>query len=287
MKNILVLCSFFLVVLACKKEPSNEKQIEEVCYSQKELCNKKYNEVCFLGSHNAFNYKGPFAFPNQNISIVRQLERGVRCFLIDIYKEGDQLLLYHSFKPLGFQTAETVFGGLKTYMEAHPEDVVTLIIQNDVSVSDLGNFYRSFGLEPIAYIHDESKGWPTLGEMVKSGRRLVSMVEGGDGGLASNPFILDGYKYMFENEYEHASLSDFDCDENRGSGGKRELYLLNHWIGGIGDEEGAKKVNKYDFLSNQAQDCMTQKGRIINFIALDFVELGDGLKVVNEINGVE
>jgi hypothetical protein len=32
---------------------------------------------------------------------------------------------------------------------------------------------------------------------------------------------------------------------------------------------------------------MTQKGRIINFIALDFVELGDGLKVVNEINGVE
>ena len=286
MKNAVRILSIVLLFMACKKEPSTEKQNSETCYSQQALCDKKYNEVCFLGAHNAFNYKGPFLFPNQNISIPKQLEKGVRCFLLDIYKEGDQLLLYHSFKPLGSQSAETVFGGIKTFMEEHPKEVITLIIQNDISVSDLGDFYRSFGLEAIAYIHDENVGWKTLGEMVKSGRRLVTMVEDGDGGLANNPFILDAYDFMFENEYEHSSMSDFDCDENRGSGGKRQLYLLNHWIGSIGDLEGAKKVNKYDFLMNQAKDCMEQKGHIVNFIALDFVDLGDGLKVVNEINGI-
>lgn len=286
MKKFGVVILFYFFVVACKKEPDTNKQVNIKCYSQVSLCDKKYNEVCFLGAHNAFNYKGPFSFPNQNISITKQLGIGVRCFMLDVYKEENQLLLYHTLKPLGAQTAEKVFGEIKTFMESNPNEVITLIIQNETAASDIGAFYKTFGLEALGYVH-KGEEWPTLGEMVTSGQRLVTFVERGEASLSDYPFILDGYQYMFENEYEHASLSDFDCDENRGSNGKKELYLLNHWIGGIGDENGAKQVNKYDFLYNQAKNCMEDKAHIVNFIALDFADIGDGMAVVNKINNIE
>ena len=285
-KLIWVVVALLALVCSCKKD-SAKRADEQLCNGHNALCGKKYNEVAYLGAHNAFNYKGPFAFPNQNISITKQLQMGVRCFMIDIYLEGDKILVHHGVKALGYQTGEQVFGEVLNFMIDNPNEIVTLILQNqEVSTPKIALLYEDLGLDVFGYTHNETAGWPYLTDMIAQNKRLVTFVENDDSDIDNYPYILDGYTYMFENEYEHTQLSDFNCDEKRGSGGKREIYLLNHWIGLLGDENGAKKVNKFDFLANQVKNCTEEKDHMVNFVALDFVDIGDGLAVVDSINGV-
>ena len=56
------------------------------CNGSAELCNRKFNEIAYLTTHNAFNSsQDNFLFPNQNFNITSQLNNGVRALMIDVY----------------------------------------------------------------------------------------------------------------------------------------------------------------------------------------------------------
>ena len=72
------------------------------CNGYESLCAKKYNEVAYLTTHNAYSsFEDGFYLLNQNLNISSQLSQGVRAFMLDVYSEDELLVLYHGVVDLG------------------------------------------------------------------------------------------------------------------------------------------------------------------------------------------
>lgn len=111
-KNLLFV-SVLLFAFACsKKESSNS-----VCHLNASLKSKKYDEVCFLMTHNAMNNieKG-YSVPNQSLSVTNQLNNCVRGLMIDTY-DGDNgiALTYHAVPIFGQQKLVDVLQEVKDF----------------------------------------------------------------------------------------------------------------------------------------------------------------------------
>ena len=76
-----------------------------------------------------------------------------------------------------------------------------------------------------------------------------------------------------ETPYTFVNYDDFRCDVNRG-GDDKPFFLLNHWIQrGSPNRVDASIVNAYDFLLARAQQCAEERGKMPNFIAVNFYRL--------------
>ena len=84
--------------------------VKSQCNGSFQLCDKKYNEVAFLTTHNAFNSsEDNFQFPNQTHNILNQLNAGVRGLMIDVYDNNGTPMVYHSFSILGSIVSSSPF----------------------------------------------------------------------------------------------------------------------------------------------------------------------------------
>jgi hypothetical protein len=64
---------------------------------------------------------------------------------------------------------------------------------------------------------------------------------------------------------------------------------MNHWIDSTPAPKpsNAAVVNEYAFLLARARKCAAERGRLPNFLAVDFYRTGDLLDVANRLNGVQ
>jgi hypothetical protein len=162
--------------------------------------------------------------------------------------------------------------------------VVTLIIQDAVSVEDTEKAFSDAGLLPFLYTYNPDKPWPTLGEMVESGQRLVVMSESG----APGPdWYIPAWKVMKETPFDVHSVQDLTCAPNRGDE-DNPLFLMNHWINrDAPDRVDASLLNQRDVIVNRALACKEERGQLPNFIAVNFHRLGDLFGAVDTLNGVD
>jgi hypothetical protein len=62
---------------------------------------------------------------------------------------------------------------------------------------------------------------------------------------------------------------------------------LNHWLTtGIPVKEVAESVNGATILLDRIEECRVETGRLPTVIAVDFVETGDLVSVVDQLNQV-
>ena len=119
--------------------------------------------------------------------------------------------------------------------------------------------------------------------MIDSGQRLVVMAEEEGPPPSWYQHVWD---ITMETPYTFINYDDFSCDANRGPE-DAPFFLLNHWIQrGAPNRVDAAIVNEYDFLLDRAQQCATERGKIPNFVAINFYQNGDVMDVVNTLNGV-
>lgn len=191
---------------------------------------------------------------------------------------------------------------LKTWMDANPTEVVTLILRNlgGFAPYQLAQSFTAAGLDKISYAGKATVGdtWPTLGSMVKSGNRLVVFATGivGD---PSIPYILSMYEYMWETTTSVPSDSPtFACNKDNPTVGgipvMESLYMMNHFVvnpqvtvngTAVGaDPTATTQVNTANSINAQVQTCLVNWGLRPNFISLNFAEQGDGLSVVTAMN---
>lgn len=69
-------------------------------------------------------------------------------------------------------------GPIKTWIDAHPNEVVTLLLTNPdaIDINKYGDVFKSTGLDNYVFTPDKTFGlddWPTLGDMISSGKRVV------------------------------------------------------------------------------------------------------------------
>ena len=258
------------------------------CNGSLDNCGKKYNEVAYLTTHNAFNTDSEgFSFPNQHLGIADQLNQGVRAFMLDVYDFFGTPTQYHGSALLGTQGLSSDLDEIKNFLDANSNEIVTLILECYVSADDIESELISTGLMPYVYTHLNGTAWPTLQEMINLNKRLVVFSDVADAS-PSQAWYHYVWDFAVETHYSVNDVNDFTDDYNRGDS-LNDLYIFNHFVTngvtGTGMDAESAIANEYNFLLNRIELNNLLKGKFPNFITVDFFELGNALDVVNTLNG--
>ena len=255
-----------------------------VCNGHAELCARSYADVSFAMAHNAMNTtEEGWPAPNQTPRLWAQLGLGVRGFMLDTYVYRGQTVLCHGICAAGSRPFVDALLDLKLFLDCHPAEVVTLILEAHIDEPTTAAAFEAAGLRP--YLDEQPVGsatWPSLGEMITSGRRLVVFTESS---AVTLPWHHEAYAFMWDTDYAAMTASDFSCEVLRGSRANR-LFLMNHFLTAPLSSIGlAELVNHNPLLLDRARQCQTESGFLPNFVALDFVDVGDLLPTVEALNG--
>lgn len=287
------------------------------CLGSSELCARRYDEVAFLATHNAMATTADrFIGPLQDVDITTQLNDGARALLLDTYtwERPDEvgprleisgfgpamqkeilalidranprrpgLWLCHAICRAGALPLAPTLRRIGAWLDANEGEVVTLILQNGITGEQTREAFREAGVERLVYTPspDPAAAWPTLGRMVRDGRRLVVFAEHG-GGPA--PWYRDFYDYAMETPFTFASPEAMSCVPHRGGTGKR-LFLLNNFVTDKGGSRiDAGTVNAREWILDRARTCEARRGRPVNFVAVDYATIGDAAGAVAVLN---
>ena len=259
------------------------------CNGSPILCLKKYNDIAYLTTHNAFNSdQDGFLFPNQTYNIASQLNAGVRGLMIDVYNHFGTPTAYHTIFALGTIPFANLLLDIKSFLDNNPNEIITIILECYVTANDIENEINQAGLINYLYTHNHNIGWPTLQNMINNNNRLVifSDVDDANSSQLWYHYIWD---YAVETHFSVSTINNFTCNFNRGDS-INDLFILNHFVTdanlGYGLYNESNDVNSNPFFITRALDCQNQTNKFPNFLTIDFYELGDGLDVVDELNGV-
>jgi hypothetical protein len=263
---------------------------EPGCNGYAALCDRAYNEVVYPATHNSHaavdeGYQTQFA-ATQKYGVAKQLDDGVRALLLDVTYDGGETAACHGFCALGRTPHAKILGDIRSFLETHPREVLTIIYEDDISTADMEADFVKAGLIKYVYAHPDGAPWPTLREMVDANTRLVVAAENGgqDSGWYRNIWDVS-----WETPYGFHNADDFSCEPNRGNL-NADLFLMNHWVNAsITDLPSAEKsiaANQIEVLLERAQQCRSEGGQIPNFIAVDHYDRGDLFTVVDVMNGV-
>lgn len=255
------------------------------CNGAEALCDRRYDEVAYATAHNAMsNEEDGWAAPNQRFPIPRQLQDGIRGLMLDTYFFEGETRLCHGSCVFGSKPLAEGLGEIRAFLQAHPHEVLTLIFEPYITPEQTEEAMRESGLLPLLHAQTPGEPWPTLREMIASGRRVVALTQE-DGG--ARPWYLDLWALSWDTPYAAKTPDELRCTEGRGTEGA-DLFNVNHFLTApFASPELADRVNHNPFLLERVRDCMAQNGgRLANFVSVDFYDQGDVLDVVRVLNGL-
>jgi len=282
----------------------------QLCNGHAELCDRKYGNVTFLGSHDSFAFSGnPFALARtQEVDLLTQLGDGVRMLQAQSHMNGGQLHFCHGTCVLfDGGSVEDYLNKVKYFLDRHPNEVITLIFTNPENQS-VANVWKPIfdktGITQMAYTPTQPvmsrDDWPTLGEMIETGKRVVVFLDKG-AETRTEPaveFILPQFQMVWEDVYDPTN-SAFPCKVDRTAGPlapSQQLSLINHNLNAnifpigrgilIPDRLNSPQTNSINSILLHAGHCAPfVQERNPNFVLLDYVNVGQGLEAVNRLNG--
>jgi len=295
---VLVLTSIFGVSNAIMISPR-----ATVCNGQAEFCSRNYGNITFVGAHDSYAI-GPTSQlgANQDQNVTQQLNDGVRMLQMQALLQNNEIFLCHTscslFNGGSLQDYLTI---VKKWLDANPNEVLTLLIVNinNLPPTQYDTVFKAVGLDTISFVPSATpitaSGWPTLGSMINSGKRLVTFMD--NGATSAVPYILDEFTNMWETAFDVTNPA-FDCNVNRTQGdAATQLSTINHFLDTtilnqlVPDIQQLNVTNAASgtgSLGAQAGVCVAQNGRAPNFLLVDFYEFGGGsvFQVAATLNGV-
>ena len=257
------------------------------CNGSEELCDRSFDQVAFATTHNSMsNQDDDWVTPNQKHDIVRQLQDGVRAFMLDLHNWEGQVMLCHFMcvagsTLLGMKPLDTALSEIKQFLDDNPGEVLAIIFESYVDAGDVEAVFEAAGFSGRLYSHRRGQQWPTLGRLIASGRRLVVFTDDENPNADWHHPVWD---HCWETDYDVQGPAQFSCEPNRGSP-DNDLFILNHFITNPqASEDWAAQVNGFDFLHPRAAGCFDETGQMPNFITVDFYSIGDVMAVVDRLN---
>lgn len=254
------------------------------CNGSKALCDRRFDEVSYSTAHNAMsNADDGWIGPNQEHGIPRQLEDGVRGLMLDVHDFRGEPFLCHGRCEFGRRLLTDGLADIRSFMDAHPNEVLSIIFESYVGAAEVEAPFRESGL--LRHVHAQPAGapWPTLETMIRGGGRLVVFTDFDGGAL---PWYHDVWEYAWETHYHFESAGEFNCKINRGKP-ENALFILNHFLTNpVAHPSLAEQVNFNPLLITRAKQCWSESGRRPNFVTVDFVSIGDLFAMVDELNGI-
>ena len=270
------------------------------CNGAAELCARTYDRVTVPMTHNAMsNADEGWTPPNQTHGIERQLEDGIRGMMLDLHyydadanentaghidgrSAADQVYLCHGPCALGHTRLLDGLCTITKFLDANPGEVFSIIFENDVTDVDTDAVVRASGLADYAYTHPRGAPWPTLRELIDTGKRVV-LFEENEGGAP--PYLHRAYAdEMWDTPYSFMTKADFTCALGRGQKANA-LFLVNHWLSRpFADVAFGREVNVASVLGDRVTQCTNEAGRPPTFVSVDFYDVGDLFSVVRKAN---
>jgi hypothetical protein len=293
---------FFLAQVAQSVTVTMQRRAT-TCNGHAELCDRSYGNISFVGAHDSYAVGVNNLATNQDYDLTQQLTDGVRLLQMQVHKMNDVIQLCHTSCPLfNGGPLKDYLGKVKTWMDANPNDVVSLLIVNsdNFPASAFDAVFKDAGLDTLSYAPTAAvvpaSGWPTLGSMIDSGKRLVTFLDNG-ADFTAVPYLVDEFPNIWETKFNVIDTT-FDCDVNRTKGDTAtQMYLINHFLDKVvlgqpaPDRDRANVTNGVSgegSLGLQVEKCSTINGRPPNFLLVDFYEYGNGsvFQVAANTNGV-
>ncbi|KAF8516720.1 PLC-like phosphodiesterase [Hysterangium stoloniferum] len=279
-----------------------------VCNGNSELCSRSYGSVTFVGAHDSYAIGTDLA-SNQDQTITQQLNDGIRLLQVQAHQQSNSIELCHTscFLKDGGSFA-AYLKTVKTWVDAHPNEVLTILIVNSDNLppTQWQAVYQSTGMDTVSFSPASASltkdAWPTLGEMIDSGKRVVTFLDN-QADFTQVPYIIDEFSNVWETPFDVTEAS-FPCSVNRTSSANptSQLSLINHYldtsvtVGTITfpapDRDQLAVTNAASGLGSlgaEVQACIAAHGAAPNFLLVDFYEFGGGsvFQVAANINGVQ
>ncbi|TFK19863.1 PLC-like phosphodiesterase [Coprinopsis marcescibilis] len=285
-----------------------------ICNGRSELCGRSYGSTSFLTSHNAFAWSpNPLALARtQAVDVPVQLRMGARVLQAQSHMKDGRLHFCHTSKHIfGLFDGGSVLDFLrkvKTWLDANPYEVVSFIFTNPENVSIPGVWKPIFdeaGITPLAYVPParpmKRTDWPTLSEMIDANKRVVVFMDKGADGSAGGvvDFVLPQFQMIWEDPFSPTD-PNFPCRIHRIEGPLEDndhMHLINHnlnrniipWDLGtvlVSDFVNSPKTNSMNSIMAHVAGCAPfAQGRAPNFVLLDYLDVGDGKRAVDQLNG--
>ena len=256
------------------------------CNGSSALCAQPINETIFITSHNSMTNEADEWFaPNHLLSMEEQLALGVRGFMLDTHSYQGETYLCHGSCELGKITLYDALLKFKTFLQDNPNEVLVFILEAYVDGSTTMAIFDEVGMGERVYAHEGEATWPTLETLINAGQNILVFADNGD--EDSPATYMPIWQHMFETDWNNKSLDDFSCAMNRGAA-DNDFFILNHFLTNpIASEELATEANTKTVLSSRIQACEDEHNKRPNFLAVDFVSIGDVFKVVENLNAAD
>ncbi|KAL2937364.1 hypothetical protein RDABS01_020813, partial [Bienertia sinuspersici] len=176
-----------------------------------------FNKYAFLTTHNAFAIGGDHSriqvrritFTNQEDSITKQLQNGVRALMLDTYDFNGDVWLCHSFGGkcydyTAFEPAIDTLREIESFLSSNPTEIVTLILEDYVKApKGLTKVFTNAGLMkywfPTSRMPTQGQDWPLVSDMVAKNQRLLVFTSMRS--KQQSEGIAYQWDYMVENQY--------------------------------------------------------------------------------------
>lgn len=151
------------------------------CNGNTGLCGRQYSNVTFVGTHDSA-FVGFLPTQNQHFTVAQQLSAGVRFLQAQTHVLNGNLELCHTTcTEENSGTLQNYLSTVKTFLDGNPHEVITLLLVNGdfQSPTLFDQTFKAVGLDHYAFVPATSPNplpigsWPTLGDMIASGKRLV------------------------------------------------------------------------------------------------------------------
>ncbi|CRK38617.1 hypothetical protein BN1723_015381, partial [Verticillium longisporum] len=286
------------------------------CNNSPSLCNRAYNNVTHMGAHNAAFLRdettGFSVSGNQFFNATVALDSGLRLLQSQVHFQNNTLRLCHSScSLLDAGLLEDWLRPIKTWMDAHPNEVVTLILVNsdDKNAATYASAFEASGISSLAYAPETpgaTSTWPTLQSLIDANTRLVTFVTNMDAST-QHPYLLPEFTYVFETAFQVTAPTGFNCSLDRpttissaaAAMGSGLLPLMNHFMyeavsssilipaeGLIDSTNSPSTSGVSGALGAHAQTCRSEWGVAPTFVLVDFYDKGPALQTADQLNGV-
>ena len=213
----------------------------------------------------------------------------MRVLHLEIYAYQDDAYLCHSVCQIGSKLLVDGLVEIRRFVDAHPREVVTLLMESNHVTRDLvAQSFDAAGLSRRLHAQAMSAPWPTLGELLANGDRVVALLSDQTGtGGAYFPTLLDRFGWSWETPWDNVMPADFTrCQADRGTAGN-DLYVVDTYLEDqvIPTAMHAALVNYNPFLAERVYHCQATSGRLPNFVMVNYYEVGDLFADVDALNG--
>jgi len=251
------------------------------CNGDPSYCARPFDQVAVVGTHNSMSSaQDDWLTPNQNLNVRAQLELGVRALNLDVYEEGGELLTCHALCLLGSTPLNTTLTELRTWLEEHPNQVLSLTFESYISPEQMADSFETAGLAQLTFERAPDSPWPTLSDMIEADTRLVVWT---DSGGEEKGWYADINQHVWETNYAYSKVEDFDCSFRRGREDQSYVILAHFLTSPFASEDLALQANTIEVLRARSQECEAIERRP-NLVLVDFVDVGQVFELVRELN---